>query len=57
MTTNPLGASEGSQAVFAVSGFRPGATCTATEAAVPVYDQEISAWQAAGLLVDGVSCV
>ena len=56
VTTNPLGASEGSPAVFEVTGFLPGATCTATEAAVPGYDPDISACQVGGLSADGGSC-
>jgi hypothetical protein len=33
--TSPKDASEGAPAVFTISGFRPGATCTATEEAAP----------------------
>jgi hypothetical protein len=56
VTANPLAASEGSPAEFEVTGFLPGATCTATEAATPGYDQDDSACQVGGLLADGGSC-
>ena len=56
VTTNPLGASEGSPALFEVTGFLPGATCTATEAATPGYDQDDSACQVGGLAAAGGSC-
>jgi hypothetical protein len=58
VTVNPLGASEGSPALFEVTGFLPNATCTATEAATPGYDQDISACQLVGqLTADGGFCL
>jgi hypothetical protein len=57
IAVNPLPAVDGGpDAVFTISGFLPGATCTATEAATPGYDQDDSACQAGGLLADGGSC-
>ena len=43
-------------AEFAITGFLPGATCTATEAPTPGYTKMISSCQAGGLLADGGSC-
>jgi hypothetical protein len=57
IAVNPLPAVDGGpDAVFTINGFLPGATCTATEAATPGYDQDDSACQAGGLLADGGSC-
>ncbi|HMB59130.1 MAG TPA: hypothetical protein VKN35_04385, partial [Xanthomonadales bacterium] len=56
ITTNPLPASEASPAVFQITGALPDATCTATEAAIPGYSQDISGCQVGGLLADGGSC-
>ena len=53
---NPLLATELLPAEFTITGFLPGATCTATEAPTPGYTQDISSCQAGGLLADGGSC-
>ena len=56
VTTNPVAAAEGSPAIFETTGFDLDATCTATEADTPGYDQDISDCQADDLsAVDG-SC-
>ena len=43
---NPVLATELLPAEFTITGFLPGATCTATEAPTPGYDQDDSACQA-----------
>ncbi len=42
ITTNPMQASEGSSAVFEVTGYDAGTTCTATESVPPGYEADIS---------------
>ncbi|HMB61398.1 MAG TPA: IPTL-CTERM sorting domain-containing protein, partial [Xanthomonadales bacterium] len=56
ITTNPLPAAEGAPAFFEITGFEFGVTCTATEAATPGYDQDISQCQAPDLSANGGSC-
>ena len=53
---NPVLATELLPAEFTITGFLPDATCTATEAPTPGYDQDDSACQADDLSADGGSC-